>query len=236
VKAGPGRSLRQNPRVWTPEVHRRAQELLDKGKRPWGGSRVTGHQAGYVVSRDPYRARFTLVFDREEYSPAFFKEMWSEHRIACLTYHKHPKGEWVETIERRKAHLAELKVKRKQTPKHVPLGELPEADRFDQVGGPRKQFVDTIKMIAYRAETAMATLVRESLAHGDEARALLREIYRTEADLVPDERAQTLTVRLHHLTNPLFDRATRALAQHLNATETVYPGTELHMRYELVSD
>ena len=86
-------------------------------------------------------------------------------------------------------------------------------------------------MIAYRAGTAMAALVRESLAYGDEAQALLPEIYRTEADLVPDERVQTLTVRLHHLTNPLFDRAARVLAQHLNATETVYPGTEFLVRH-----
>ena len=34
--------------------------------------------------RDPVRP--------EGYSPEFFKEMWQTHRIACITYHKHPKG------------------------------------------------------------------------------------------------------------------------------------------------
>jgi len=47
-----------------------------------------------ALEADPLLARFTLVFDREGYSPEFFREMWTEHRIACLTYHKYPKADW----------------------------------------------------------------------------------------------------------------------------------------------
>ena len=42
----------------------------------------------------PHRCRFTLVFDREGYSPEFFGQMWRKHRIACITYHKHPGEPW----------------------------------------------------------------------------------------------------------------------------------------------
>lgn len=45
-----------------------------------------------------------------------------------------------------------------------------------------------------------------------------------------------MTVRLHHLTNRASDEATRSLAAQLNATETVYPGTNLRLVYELVPD
>ena len=38
-----------------------------------------------------------IIFDREGYSPAFFREMWQTHRIACITYHKHPKEDWPAT-------------------------------------------------------------------------------------------------------------------------------------------
>ena len=48
------------------------------------------------LEADPYRCRFVIVFDREGYSPAFFKEMWETHRIACITYHKFPKETWPE--------------------------------------------------------------------------------------------------------------------------------------------
>ena len=42
---------------------------------------------------DPLRHRFTLVFDREGYSPDFLKRMKGQ-RIACLTYHKFPGEDW----------------------------------------------------------------------------------------------------------------------------------------------
>ncbi|MGR3178503.1 MAG: putative transposase, partial [Candidatus Anammoxibacter sp.] len=98
-----------------------------------------------------------------------------------------------------------------------------------------KHFIDTIKMIAYRAETAMVTILRESLARTDDARSLLREIFTLEADIIPDEEDQTLTFRLHHLTNRLSDKAALHLADYLNKTETIYPGTNMRLVYELVS-
>jgi len=100
----------------------------------------------------------------------------------------------------------------------------------------RKHFIDTLKMIAYRAETSMAPLLREYLARGgDDARALLRQIYQTEADLTPGLQAQTLTVRLHHVTQAAHDQAIEQLLADLNATETVFPGTKLTLVFRLGS-
>ena len=93
--------------------------------------------------------------------------------------------------------------------------------------------MDTIKLIAYRAETALVGTVRETLARRDDARALLRELMRTTADLLPDLEHKTLTVRLHPLPSRLQDTAVRHLAEELNATETVYPGTELRLIFAL---
>ena len=52
-------------------------------------------------------------------------------------------------------------------------------------------------MIAYRAETAMAALVRESLTRTDDARSLLRDLFRSEADLEPDMEKGVLRVQIH---------------------------------------
>ena len=41
---------------------------------------------------------FTLVFDREAYSPAFFKRVWDKYRIAILTYRKNVKEKWEKTV------------------------------------------------------------------------------------------------------------------------------------------
>jgi len=45
---------------------------------------------------EPRLHRFTLVFDREGYSPALFARLKTQ-RIAILTYHKHPGEDWQET-------------------------------------------------------------------------------------------------------------------------------------------
>jgi hypothetical protein len=146
------------------------------------------------------------------------------------------KGRLKEEIDFLQADLEKCKAQRKATTKHVRLGDLPEQERFVPLSPTRKQFLDTIKMIAYRAETALAAMLCETVSRTDETRALLREIFATEADLLPDEAAGTLTVRLHHLTNRASDEAARYLAEQLNATETVYPGTNLRLVYKLVSD
>src|SRR6202045_5509387 len=45
------------------------------------------------LDADPLLHRFTVVFDREGYSPDFFAKM-KKRRIACLTYHKYPGDDW----------------------------------------------------------------------------------------------------------------------------------------------
>ncbi|HME22133.1 MAG TPA: hypothetical protein VKI44_12480, partial [Acetobacteraceae bacterium] len=105
----------------------------------------------------------------------------------------------------------------------------------DRLSTQSKHLVDTIKMIAYRAETAMVQIVRQKMTRRDDARSLLRAIYNTEVDLLPDLPAKTLTIRLHPLANRSSDHALRHLCDHLNATETLFPGTDLRLIYELVS-
>ena len=97
-----------------------------------------------------------------------------------------------------------------------------------------KHLTDTIKMVAYRAETALVGLLNdEAYARTeDEGRALVREILRTPADVIPDEREGLLRVRLHGLANPRSNAAVKHLCAALNATEISYPGTGLRLRYE----
>jgi len=91
-------------------------------------------------------------------------------------------------------------------------------------------------MIAYRAETAMSIILRDTLARSDDARSLIREIFTTPADIIPDVENATLTIALHHLPNNLSDNAARHLARHLNTFRATYPGTNLRLIYKLVSD
>lgn len=142
---------------------------------------------------------------------------------------------WRQTREALEQERGVLQQKRPQGPSHLTLGELLPADRFQQFSRAKKHWVDPIKMVAYRAETALAMSWRAHRARTGDARALLREIFVTAADLCPDETAGTLTVNLPHLSNACSDRLASQWAEELKATETIFPGTQLRMVFKLVS-
>ena len=168
-------------------------------------------------------------------------------QFGALTLSEDPTEAQVHRFQQRKATLQEeiaamgleidkLKQQRKETKHHIPVKSLPEQDRFTRLSTERKHFIDTVKMVAYRAESTMASILRQHLARGGEdARALLRQAFQTDADITPDLEANTLTVRLHYLTQPAHNRAIELLLAELNETKTVFPGTKLTLIYKLGS-
>jgi len=50
------------------------------------------------MEEDDNEPLFTLVFDREAYSPEFFTMLWEKYRIAIITYRKNVKDDWDETL------------------------------------------------------------------------------------------------------------------------------------------
>ena len=350
---------------------------------------VPGQPSQQELEDDPFLCRFVIVFDREGYSPEFFREMWVLHRIACLSYHKHQGGDWPveffaehkvtlahgETVEMRLAEmgtyvgsggdglwmreirklsesghqtsiigtvfkppmellaprmfarwcqenflgymmehfvidllmehgtepfhgtekvvnpewrdlekqrnsitgklrhrrakfaelsmnpeeeddakrhlkwedakgmlleqireyesrLADVKTQARQTPRHMTWDELPEGHKFQRLATSRKRLAGTVKMIAYRAETAMASILCGPTTSNSEARAILRSLYKNEADILPGKDGKSLRVIIHGAPNPATDRAISKLLDHLNQTETEYPGTNLRMIFE----
>jgi hypothetical protein len=121
------------------------------------------------------------------------------------------------------------------TKKRLRLSLIPEADRPKVISQDRHRFFTTLKITAYRAESGICTILRQRLARRDDARALAKTIWTQPADLIPDYQAGTRTVRLHHCTNPQASRAVEHLLNQLNESDTLYPGTELRLRYALVS-
>jgi hypothetical protein len=145
------------------------------------------------------------------------------------------KGELQEQIQHLDLEIDGLKQQRKQIEHHIPVKSLPEEERFTRLRTERKHFLDTIKMIAYRAETSLVSVLREHLARSDDARTLVRQIFETEADLLPDGMNKTLTVRIHHLTQAAHDQVLEKLCATLNETQTVFPGTDLTLIFKIGS-
>jgi len=143
-------------------------------------------------------------------------------------------GQLREQIQAQTGVLEDLKKQRKATPRKVPLKDLPPAERYRQLCPESKHFIDTIKMIAYRAESALAGELREHLHREDDTRALLRRVFITPANLRPDYEQKTLLVELHRLGSPLQDLAVAKLCEELTATETTFPTTDLKLIYRQV--
>lgn len=149
----------------------------------------------------------------------------------------------VDAFEKKKASLLEeivsfqeevkrLKLKRSETGKHIEIGELAEQERFSKLATHAKHLIDTVKMVAYRTETAIVNVLREKMARLDDARQLAVSVFQSEADLLPDYQQQTLTVRLHRLANHSNDQAIENLCNELNETDTEFPGTKLRMIFK----
>jgi hypothetical protein len=162
-------------------------------------------------------------------------ELHPEADDTKLAQWQRKKADLVEELEHIEHELLQVKTSLAQTPKHIDWDELNAEDKFEKLKPSRKRLIDTIRMIAYRAETAMVNIIREKLARNDDARSLIRALCQSEADILPDSDAATLTVRVHSTANPRSDRAIAHLLEHLNEAVFNYPGTHLRMLFCLAA-
>ncbi len=344
------------------------------------------------LEKDPYLSRLVLVFDREGYSPEFFGEMWQQHRIGCITYHKHPRGQWpehcfsdqtftlpggetltmalaemgsrvgsgksamwmrevrkltesghqvslistafgvahtelaarlftrwcqenflrymmqhfaldllgeyataplpdtqrvvnptwrelakrrnsvrgklthryakfttltlhlepqtdksrlrkwlqkkaklLEEIQQDEKEIEELTATLKGTEHYIRSDQLPEEHKFHSLAPTRRRLLDTIRMIAYRAETAMVPLLLDEHTDSPAARTILQDLFRSPADVLPEPDQQCLRVCVHRAARPATDRRLEQLFAVLNEAQLTYPGSDLVVRYELLA-
>lgn len=126
-----------------------------------------------------------------------------------------------------------LKERIKALPERIAAADA-EGAQIVKLDPETKHLTDAIKMLAYRTETVLVGLLDDDVyaRTEDEGRALVREILRAPADVLPDEREGVLRVRLHGLANPRSNAAVKHLCEALNEREITYPGTRLRVRYE----
>ncbi len=73
------------------------------------------------------------------------------------------------------------------------------------------------------------------MARKDEARSVVKQIFNTESNLIPDERNKRLIVELHNLTGEYSDQPANILCQELNQAKAIFPGIKMEVFYKLVS-
>jgi len=169
---------------------------------------------------------------RAEYAVLILRSDIDEDKVKDYVQKK---SELKALIESLQEEVEVLKAQKKQKDKHIDFSQLPEGDQFKIFKKSGKQFIDSIKMIAYRAETTMVNILREYIGKKDEARSLVRQIFQTDADITPDKEQGILKIKLHNMANPRNNDYVKKLCNILNDSETIFPGTNLVMVYDLVS-
>lgn len=213
------------------KIHFGLDRVIEYGTTPLPDTTVVINPAYRRIHRDVIQARSGLNRLRIKFGA---------HGLPLT-----PTTEQIQAFERRGGELRALITAqetllesrcqtRRETPRKLTLKEIPAAERFEQLCPESKHFIDTVKMITYRAESVLAGEVREKLARDDDARALLRRLFVTPANLLPDTAAKTLTVEVHRLGSPLQDAAIAHLCQVLTEAEICYPTTDLRIIYRQI--
>ncbi len=163
-------------------------------------------------------------------------ELHHESTPKLLKLQLKTKAEIVEEINNFQNELDDIKAQRKLIGKHISFEDLSEEDKFEKLKPNGKMFIDTVKLIAYRAETAMVTMLKQFLNRKDDARPVIRDLLTSEADLIPLIKENKLIVQIHRMASPKIDTAVGMLLDELNKADISYPGTETKLIYKLAGN
>lgn len=133
--------------------------------------------------------------------------------------------------------IEDLKKQRSKIEPRIKIADMPKDKRYNKLKSESKMMKNAILMIAYRAETALYNTMNEFYtSNKKDGRMILKEIFKSDADLVPDYDKKTLTVIMHSLSNNRFNQVAAKLCESMNKTQTLYPNTNLTLIYKMVGN
>lgn len=129
--------------------------------------------------------------------------------------------------------IEEAKAALKELPDKVAVKEVLKDHEIVRLETERKQITDTVKMLCYRAETAMFNLLLPFFPRNlDEGRTFLKNLFQLPADIIPDESQNMLIVKFHTMSDSRSNRILGELCGIINEMEYVYPGTDMKMFFK----
>lgn len=129
--------------------------------------------------------------------------------------------------------VSQLDKRRAAVPRRVPVRDATDKP-IVKLAPERKHLTNLIKMVAYQAESDLLRMVTPHYRRADdEGRTLIQAALASAADLKVTKRE--LRVRLAPQSSPHRTRAVGALCEELNQTKTVFPGSNLRLKY-LIQD
>lgn len=204
--------------------------VVSRRVEPMNPERTIPNPERAKLDKQVRRLRGDLHKMEKEYGAHVFEN--EESRRPTVRGFKIANGKLGQKIAALRDRCRRLKERISALPKRIAVAKV-EGEVIVSLDPETKHLTDTIKMLGYRAETALAGLLGLVYARTEEeGRALVREILRAPADIIPDTKAGMLRVRLHGLANPRSNAAVQHLCEKLNEAAVTYPGTQLRMQYE----
>jgi hypothetical protein len=192
---------------------REVRKLSEKGKQT---SIVTTNK---ILSTEVIAASMFARWSQEN----FFRYMRQEYAIDKI----------IHLIEKQ---IESLIAERKKIPYKIPLSQMPESIRYNRLNKESKILQNLIKMICYRAETALANLLSPYYKREkEEIRALIKSIIKAPINLEVDQENELLKITLYPLSNQRSNEAVSKICEKVNATDTIYPGTKLKLFFKITT-
>ena len=142
----------------------------------------------------------------------------------------------IENISEYKDEINGLLAKRKLEPSRISIAQMPQEQRYNKLKTESKKLKNAIIMLVYRAESALYNTMSEFYKSNEkEGRVILKEIFTSDADMIPDYENKKLIIKLHSMSTPRANQAVKELCSFLNQTETCFPLTDLKLIYETVA-
>jgi hypothetical protein len=129
--------------------------------------------------------------------------------------------------------IAALATRRKSLPKHIPLAESKQDPELVKLSTERKHLTNVLKMVAYQIESDLVERLRPYYARvNDEGRTLIQTALQSAASIQPEK--DELRIILAPLSSEHRSKAIAALCRDLNQSNTLFPGTNLRMYFDVV--
>ncbi len=187
-------------------------------------TKLTNELAKLREKQNRLKAKFYKILDEN-----------LNNNIDTMKKQVHEQADLQEEIQAYQQQIDKKSKDRKKIDHHIKIKDMSDDERYNKLKTESNLFINTIKMIAYRAETAVVNLLAPYYVNNDkDGRMLAKQIIGSDADLIPNYLNKTLTVRIHSLSSPRANRAVNKLCRLLNDTETLFPNTNLILRYETV--
>jgi hypothetical protein len=139
-------------------------------------------------------------------------------------------------IDEYNQEIEDLIQQRSKIKSRIKIQEMPAEKRYNKLKTESKKLKDAILMMVYRAETSLYNSMNEFYKNNKkDGRMILKEIFKSDADIIPDYTNKTLTVKLHSLSNNRYNRVAKEICDMMNKTETLYPNTNLVLNYKTVA-